>query len=255
MESNKQPIRCFVGIIVMKEEIEKIVETEKYCLHEEFTSKHKEMLLCYKKEYLFDGNTINAYLLTGASDPLHKVSPVGSEIAFTLTYLAVKEFNPDVILNIGYTGSTGHQQLKKGSIIISQGIGSHYLRECIVPVYAEAVKGKYPVFDGSKIGQDLGFLPGVIATSDSFVASDGGVAKNEKFTCIDMEFASIAKIGYYLNKPLIALKIVSDGEDETEETRHEEFNESLKTLGEKIQHAFLKLIEYLGHKGLDALKA
>jgi len=238
-------VSTILSIIVMKQEISDIIKKEAYTIDTEFTNQHKEILISYVKTYTKnDGTSFKSIVLTGTDDPLHNRSPVGTEIAFLLSYLGCKYYNPNVIVNTGYSGSSGLINLKKGDIIISKGVGQYYLRECIIDYYAPVIIGSYPVYDSTKIGENLNFKPGQIGTCDSFLASDSGKAKEKGITCIEMEFAAISRIGYYLNIPVIGLKIISDGEDD-ETNRQGEFAEALETLGHKIENAFLVLIHYL----------
>lgn len=240
-----KPQRLILSIIVMAEELESIVDSEKYEIDEEFTSKHKNILVCYKKEYLRGDLKIISCILTSAKDPLHKAfNPVGNEIAFLLAYIGATELKPFIILSVGYAGNSGLKQLKKGDVIISKGTGSYYLRSCVFEPYDPVIKGGYPVLDGSSIGKDLGFIPGIIGTSDSFLATDNGVSKEKGIDIIEMEFAAIARMAYYYKIQVLGLKIVSDGETE-EEDRNLEFVESMKKLGAKINQSYTKLIIYI----------
>lgn len=248
-----QKISKILSIIVMKQELDEIISKEKYDIDEEFTSMHKEILTSYKKEYIINDSKLTSIILTGKPDPLHNLYPVGTEIAFLLSYLGTKHYNPDCIVSTGYSGSSGLVTLKKGDVIISKGFGHYYLRECIMDYYLPVIKGNYPVFDSTNIGKELGFIPGQIGTSDSFLATDGGKSKENGITCIEMEFAAISRIGFYLNTPLIGLKIISDGEDDNESDRQGEFKHSLTALGAKIENAYLVLIKYLATLNKNSL--
>lgn len=215
-------INSFLAIIVMKEEFDLIVEKDKYEIDSDFTNLHKEVLISYKKKFTFNEKSVEGIILTGTVDKLHKLSPVGSEVAYLLAYLGIKYYNPDVVLNCGYAGCSGLNKLFRGDIVLSTNKASYYLRKCIIPIYDPFVKGGYPVFDSTKIAESLGFKSGVVGTSDSFVESDGGVSKEVGASCIEMEFCAIARTCYTLNKQCIGIKIISDGDvdpDKSEEQR------------------------------------
>lgn len=238
---------CLIAIIVMKEEFEIIVLKDGYILDENFTNENKEILICYRKEYNINNKIINSYILSGAQDPLYKLSPVGADIAHTLTYLGIKKYNPDLVVNIGYSGSTGYNNsLKIGDVICSESHGLYFNRECIIPAYAPLVRGVYPVPNTScTIAKSLNYIPGIIGTSDSFVTCEGSNAIEKKITCVEMEFNAVSKVSYTLNKPIIGLKLISDISNNNKNEREDEFAYSLENLKTKLHSEFYRLIKYL----------
>lgn len=247
MEDKK--ISIILSVIVMKSEFEDIVSKEQYTKDDEFSNLHKEILVSYRKTY----PSFTSIIITGVEDSYHKLHPVGTEIAFLLTYLGSKYYNPDIIVNTGYAGSSGYKKLKKGDIVISTEKGEYYRRSCILDYYEPFIKGLYPIKNFDKLGKELNFISGKIGTTDSFVADDNGEAKKKEITCVEMEFASISRIGHYLNKPVIGLKIISDGE-EGDDNREKEFNESIENLGEVIYLNHLRLLFRLSDMNIHDLE-
>ena len=243
-------INKFLSIIVMKQECEMIIEKDEYLPDENFNKLHSQVATAYVKKFTFDQKEVDGIIITGTVDKLHKLSPVGCETAYLLSYLGVQYYKPDVLISIGYAGSTGYQKMKLGDVVISNGTGCYYLRDVIIPIYKPFINGNYPVYDSSFLAEKLGFIAGQVATSDSFLASDNNEAKNLGKSCIEMEFAAIARLGYTLGVEVIGLKIISDCEKDledgqTNEDRQKQFEESLKNLPNVIYDSMNKLVKYL----------
>jgi len=230
----------------MHEELNLLLKEDNYVLDDEFTNMHKSVLKSYRKLYEFKDRKIEGIIITGVPDFLHKLSPVGTETAHLLCYLGVTHYNPDVVISCGYAGGSGLQNFKLGDIMLSKGVGTYYMREVLHDLYKPFIKGGYPVLDCSRIAKKLDFEVGHIGTADSFLETDHGLSKKMGISAIEMEFAAISRVCFHLKTHVIGMKIISDTPSSKEgEDRKDEFEQSLKTLHEKIIFGFKALVKYL----------
>lgn len=245
MNKSTQLISKILTIMVMPQEWEQIAKKHNYIEDPDLTNKHKEILKAFKTTYTDqDGNKSDGFLIVPIKDPLHDIEPVGAEICFLLTYIGIKHYDPDVVLSIGFAGSTDVVDYKVGDIILGKGNGIYHKRDVIIPPYKPIIKGNYPFADSSSIAKELGFFTGSIGTSDVFEARDD-TAIEMGISCLDMECASMARACFYLKKPCIPMKIISDTTKKTESDRNEEFTKSADSLRNRLEEAYAKLVTYL----------
>jgi hypothetical protein len=189
------------------------------------------------------------------NDPLHNTGLFGTEIAFFITYIGIKHYNPDVVISMGYAGDTGvGEKLKLGSICIAEEKSIYHRREMIIKFFENTSHGHYPVMSCPNLCKELNYVNAKVGTSNSFVDHDK-IAHAKNIKVVEMELCSVARACSYFNTPCIGVKIISDSGDETvsEEEREKQFLKSLVILQKSFYYSFENLNTYLFGKKVDEL--
>ena len=150
------------------------------------------------------------------------ISGVGKSNAAATTQLAICEFAPDVLINIGLAGSCT-AALPLGGAVVADHLVYHDIRGEFI---AESPPGT-SVFvpDGGlmalaqKACGDLGivFVKGTVATGDAFIESSAlrdDIVLRTNCACVEMEAAAVAHIAQKNNVRYVVVKIMSDNADE-----------------------------------------
>jgi nucleoside phosphorylase len=259
MEKNKNKIKKILFVIVMTEESSAILDKHEFVKDENFSKGHENILESFVK---CTGDLDEQIIIVRPlDDPLNKTGLFGTEIAFLLTYIAIKHYQPDVVISMGYAGDTGvlgeEQQeirLTCGSVVIAKEKSIYHRREMIIAPFKNTSEGHYPVESCDKLVKDLSYCSCYVGTANSFVSHDD-VAVSKKIHVVEMELCSVARACYYFRTPCIGVKIISDGKNdyESEEIRQKQFLESLVILRNKFNETFLKISEYLKYKSVEEI--
>ena len=94
--------------------------------------------------------------------------------------------------------------------------------------------------------QNIDFREGLVVTGDSFIASSKQKEEIKKSfpdaLGVEMEGAAFAQVAYHFNKPLIAMRAISDNGDENAD---EDFDSFVKKVGAKAAKLICNYVEEL----------
>lgn len=142
------------------------------------------------------------------------------------TQILIDSFNVTHIIVTGVAGGID-KRLKIGDTVISTEIAYHDVAEGILTKYHPWMKNAYfeanealvenckKVINENKFKQKVHF--GKIVTGEAFISDEGRsvIIKNHNPLCVDMETGSIAHVCYVNDIPFIAIRSISDTEDES----------------------------------------
>lgn len=254
LDTNRKITKVLYAI-VMPEESQILIEKFSFKKDDEFSNSHPTLLETFT--HTDETKNLQLIIVKPLNDPFNNTSLFGTEISFLTTYLAAKHYDPDLIVSLGYAGSTGlNKDLKLGDIVLSRDCGFYFRRNMIIEYYQKTSMGLYPVFNCEKASEALRFPFAVIGSSNSFVNHDE-IACAKMIEVVEMELCSVARAAYYFKIPCFGLKIISDTSKNDELTdekeRANEFLKSLEIMRGQILVAFEKINEFLVAKKLGEL--
>lgn len=249
-EASKQ-VNRIMYMIVLPEESNAILEKEKFIKDTVITKDYSNIL----EAFVLNKNNTETIIIRPLDDPLHSTSLFGTEIAFFVTYMGIKLFQPDVVISMGYAGEVTLNEgdsLGLGAVVIAKEKTIYHRRQMIVKYYEKTSEGHYPVLSCDKLVSELNFKSCLVGTSNSFVRHDD-VAITKKVQVVEMELCSVARACHYFNIPCIGVKIISDGgaTDISEEERVKQFLDSLPFLRQTFFETYEKVNNYLFNKHLS----
>lgn len=166
------------------------------------------------------------------------VSWIGKVSAAMMLTKVLEQYTIDAIINIGLAGSLS-SHLEFGDVVVVTHTVEH---DGVIEGDNEAQARLYPLFDLITV-EHPELKRGILVTGDQFVASgtmrESLQAKGGQL--VDMEWAALAKVAHHYQKPLIALKVISDNADED---AGENFANNLHA-GERVVKHFPFILEFL----------
>ena len=185
-------------------------------------------------------------LIINGKDKRNGVDNIGSQPAVLSTFLAIQNFNPDLIINAGTAGGFKERGMEIGDVVVAQGNACFHDRRIPIPAFEAYGLGEYPLLDMSQLIRDLGFKPGIISTGNAFDYSQEDKTIMEKLgaTVKDMEAASVAWMAELSDTPLMILKSVTDYVD-LHNNNEKEFIEYFRLATTNLTKACRSIIDYL----------
>ena len=169
------------------------------------------------------------------------------------TQILIDKFNVTHVIVTGVAGAID-KSLKIGDTVISTEVAHHDVTENILTEYHPWMESAYfradeeminiakRVVSTNKFPQAIYF--GKIVTGEAFITDNGRDEIKSKFNplCVDMETASIGHVAYVNKVPFIAIRSMSDTEDES---GVEVFEENCKEASKNSLNILKKLLEEL----------
>lgn len=167
--------------------------------------------------------------------------------------ILIDKFNVTHVIVTGVAGAID-KSLKIGDTVISTEVAHHDVTENILTEYHPWMESAYfradeeminiakRVVSTNKFPQAIYF--GKIVTGEAFITDNGRNEIKSKFNplCVDMETASIGHVAYVNKVPFIAIRSMSDTEDES---GVEVFEENCKEASKNSLNILKKLLEEL----------
>ena len=152
-----------------------------------------------------------------------QVMGVGKVNAAYKTTEVIYEFQPDLIVNVGYAGGL-IDNAKRGDVAI----GNDYVQVDFIPlidenklIINESPKGVVELLEKAAEKLDFTYFTGKIATGDFFLQSSetkNEIRKEYNPIAFDMESAAVAQVATKKNIDFVALRTFSDlADDDAEE--------------------------------------
>ena len=220
------------------------MEIEAAYYRKNFHSEKKEMFGSTEFEH-FSVNGNEIYL---------GLSGIGKvQAAMNLASL-LSNVNVDMIFMTGSAGSMD-KAVHKEDLLLPSEFAYHDAHNTMAGDYVEGQIPQEPARfklaspERTKFGQYLkskgvNYKEGLVVTGDSFIASDKqkqAIKKNFPDALgVEMEGAAFAQVAYHFDKPLIAMRAISDNGDED---ANEDFDSFVKKVGAKAAKLICEYIE------------
>lgn len=196
------------------------------------------------KAYSGKFNHLNVFLILNGEDPVYKVQNVGTQPATLSTYLGLKHFHPDLIINIGTAGGIPESRAKIGDVYVSEKI-YFYARRVPIPGYKEYGIGAYESAHYESIISHLNMKTGMICSGDSFDENKVDDEMILQFNCSarEMEAAGVAWVSMLAKTPMFAMKGITDIVGS--ETSHDDFKKHFSEVMNKVVDALKLFLDNL----------
>ncbi|MCG8475754.1 MAG: hypothetical protein MI784_09810 [Cytophagales bacterium] len=150
-------------------------------------------------------------LIVNGKDPRHGVDCIGTQPATLSAYLAFTHFNPDLVISAGTCGAFKNKGSRIADVYLSSEFKFHD-RRISIPGFDVYGTGCYPSGEYDNIAEKLQLKKAVVSTGNSLDMSptDFDIISQEEVVVKEMEAAAIAWVAEQFNRPLIALKSVTD---------------------------------------------
>lgn len=141
-------------------------------------------------------------------------SGIGKVNAAVATLTLIERFAPDMVVNTGVAGGTGHSRVL--DVVIPHRIAYHdvWCGPGTVPGEAAGCPRFFECPLPDALVSNMGVRRGVLASGDIFVSRPEEVARILELypdaVAVDMESAAIAQVCYKKNVPFVCIRVVSD---------------------------------------------
>ena len=249
MSQSNYTIQRLVIIMAMEDEARLIINSlQMKPFHSDFVDEiPMQFYQCQTK-------SLEITLVVSGKDERYQVDNIGTEAACLATYVAIKNFKPDLIISAGTAGGFGKKGAEIGTVYLSKKHFVYHDRHVPLPDFCESAIGYYPALDISKMAKDLNLPMGVISTGSSLKKNADDIVMIEKNNAVakEMEVAAIAWVAMLLKTPLVAVKSITNILDE-ENLSEEAFIANLTFACQSLHDKVLVIIDYLQEKSLADL--
>ncbi|MFO0962944.1 MAG: hypothetical protein U0625_08570 [Phycisphaerales bacterium] len=186
-------------------------------------------------------------LLINGKDPRNGSDRIGTEAATLAAYLAVRHFDPDLVVNAGTCGGFEARGSRVGDIYVAEGSILFHDRHIPIPEFALQARGAWPTLRAPGIAQVLRAKRGVLSTGNSltFTPQEAEFFETEGVVLKEMEACAIAQVCGQLGVPFVAIKGVTDLVDHPEPVQ-EAFARNLRTVSALLAERVETLVRWLG---------
>jgi 5'-methylthioadenosine nucleosidase len=184
-------------------------------------------------------------LVISGADLQHHVENVGTQAAAISALMAIKTFNPDLVINIGTAGGFKEKGAEIGDVYIATQAFYHH-RRIPLPKYKAYGMGGYLCDTMPEITDKLNVKKGILSTGDSLDAQpcDLEIMKKHNAVIKDMEGASIVWVANLYKKPVLVMKSVTDFVDYPEEN-FQDFIKNLNLASHNLKDQVLQILSLL----------
>jgi 5'-methylthioadenosine nucleosidase len=188
---------------------------------------------------------INLALVTNGKNKDTGLDLIGSEAATLATFQAVKEFQPQLIINAGTAGAFEQKGARVGEVYLSRDRVVFHDHRVPIPGWDHQSEGHFPVWDTGQL-RELGFKYGIVTTGNSLDMPEedeknirllGGEIK-------DMEAAAVAWVAFLHDIPVFCVKAVTDLVDSGQPTP-DEFLKNLRLATNNLCDGCERIILFL----------
>jgi len=173
---------------------------------------------------------------------------IGTQPAAVAAQLVLQQLNPDLLINAGTCGGFIKRGGAIGKVYLTGGPFYFHDRRIPLPPFEKYADGGWVLSDVNEWADTLGLDQGPVSSGNSLDMNADDAERIERVATIakDMEAASIAWVADQHEKPLCAVKAVTDLVD-GEHPTHEEFERHLHTASEALSEAVERLLRLLTH--------
>lgn len=171
---------------------------------------------------------------------------IGTQPAAVAAQLILDRLQPDLIINAGTAGGF----IKRGGAIgkVYLSAGPFYFHDRRIPLapFEPYAEGGWILGDAAALAAQLNLETATVTTGNSLHLCEEDAQRIERFAAHakDMEAAAIAWVADQHEKPLLAVKAITDLVDGPHPT-HEEFERHLHTASEALSEAVERVLHAL----------
>lgn len=183
------------------------------------------------------------------SDRRFGIDCIATQPAAVATQIVLDQLRPDLLINAGTCGGFASRGGTIGKVYLTGGPFYFHDRRIPLAPFEKYADGGWELCDVSAWGDVLGLEPGAVSSGNSLDMNADDAERIERFGAVakDMEAASIAWVADQHEKPLCAVKAVTDLVD-GEHPTHEEFERHLHTASEALSEAVEGLLKVLAEQ-------
>jgi len=176
------------------------------------------------------------------------ISFIGTEFATLISYTAISQLAPNILINAGTAGGKQSSGLKIGDVTIAEKVFFHDHRVSI-PGYNEYFKGDFS--PNIKYYNPLlsinNLIPAIVSTGNSFEmnSSDEKSILELNSSVKEMELCAIAQVASFHNTPWIGIKSITDIIDISEKPTSDQFFENLNLACTNLSKTLKEIISIL----------
>jgi len=180
------------------------------------------------------------------SDRRFGIDCIGTQPAAVATHIVLDKLDPDLIINAGTCGGFIKRGGSIGKVYLTGGPFYFHDRRIALPPFEKYADGGYQLCDVDAWANQLGLEQGAVSSGNSLDMNDDDAARIEQFGTVakDMEAAAIAWVADQYEKPLCAVKAVTDLVD-GEHPTHEEFERHLHTASDALSETLDQFLHLL----------
>ena len=180
------------------------------------------------------------------SDRRFGIDCIGTQPAAVATQIVLDKLEPDLLINAGTCGGFIKRGGEIGKVYLTGGPFVFHDRRIPLPPFEPYADGHYQLCDVTDWCSALGLEQGTVSTGNSLDMNNDDATRIEAAQTIakDMEAASIAWVADQHQKPLCAVKAVTDLVDGPHPT-HEEFEQHLHTASDALSETLERLLRLL----------
>jgi len=180
------------------------------------------------------------------SDRRFGIDCIGTQPAAVATQLVLDKLNPDLLINAGTCGGFIKRGGAIGKVYLTGGPFYFHDRRIPLAPFEKYADGGYQLCNVNAWANELGLEQGVVSSGNSLDMNTDDEARIENYGthAKDMEAAAIAWVADQHEKPLCAVKAVTDLVDGPHPT-HEEFERHLHTASDALSEAVEQLLQHI----------
>ena len=171
---------------------------------------------------------------------------IGTQPAAVATQLVLDKLDPDLLINAGTCGGFIKRGGEIGKVYLTGGPFYFHDRRIPLAPFEKYADGGWTLSNVDAWADELGLEQGAVSSGNSLDMNADDAARIEQTNTIakDMEAAAIAWVADQHEKPLCAVKAVTDLVDGPHPT-HEEFERHLHTASDALSETLEKLLRLI----------
>lgn len=179
-------------------------------------------------------------------DRRYNIDCIGTQPAAVAAHIVLDRLNPDLLINAGTCGGFIKRGGAIGKVYLTGGPFCFHDRRIPLAPFEPYADGGYTLSDVTAWADALGLEQGPVSSGNSLdmVKEDADRIERVAAVAKDMEAAAIAWVADQHQKPLCAVKAVTDLVD-GEHPTHEEFERHLHTASEALSEAVESLLRLI----------
>lgn len=196
----------------------------------------------------YDGSVgkLRVDVIVMGADRRFGIDCIGTQPAAVATHIVLDQLDPDLLINAGTCGGFIKRGGEIGKVYLTGGPFFFHDRRIPLPPFEKYADGGWQLCDVDAWADALNLEQGAVSSGNSLDMNDDDASRIEAAATIakDMEAAAIAWVADQYEKPLCAVKAVTDLVD-GEHPTHEEFERHLHTASDALSQTLIKLLNHL----------
>lgn len=185
------------------------------------------------------------HLIISGEDQRFSVDNIGLEAASLMTYLALENLQPDLLISAGTCGGFAANGAQIGTVYLADTFLFHD-RHVPLPGFADSSISHTKTYDVSALAESLALPITTVSSGSSLLKQDSDLAVMARFNvgAKEMEVAAVAWVCQLASQPMLALKSVTNLLDE-QDSSEQQFVRHFALAVQRLTHESLRLLEVL----------